>query len=105
MQSRRNYHSRRNQIDDDILAALPWQLEVLLLLVLPAAFFFAIWQVVHSITEKSEVLSQALGVQMNLGIYYDQFKPYALIAAGIFSIRMYFKARKWILRKIFASLG
>jgi hypothetical protein len=81
------------------------QLEVLLLAVLPVAFFFAVWKGAHSIAEKSTVISQALGFEVDLGVYYDQFRPYVFFSAGIFSITLYFKARRWIQRKISACLA
>jgi len=78
--------------------------EVELLVILPAAFFFSVGRAAHAIAERSQVFSQALGIQLDFGDYYDQLEPLVLLSAGMFSIGMYFKARKWIHRKISASL-
>lgn len=89
---------RRSEFGD-VSVKMPWQIEGIILCIIPLSFAFGIWQIIDEVNGKSEVFSQALGITSDwMPILFDM-RPWIVFVSIVFAVKNYWKFRRWLLRQ------
>lgn len=91
---------RRRRKREEWTGALPWPLEVILLVPGFGGAAFAIWRICDTVEGRTSLIANAYGVEFDVVPLLWQMKLPIGVVALLLAIKWHLSARKWICRKL-----